>query len=72
MLIYTSNVRACIRLDEDSQEEITGDQEVKCQRNAETNDVDDEVRWNAEAKVAADHTSNSPGEASREAKASLI
>lgn len=32
MLIYTSNVRACIRLDEDSQEEITGDQEVKCQR----------------------------------------
>jgi hypothetical protein len=44
MLIYTSNVRACIRLDEDSQEEITGDQEVKCQRNAETNDVDDEVR----------------------------
>ena len=31
MLIYISNVRACIRLDEDSQEETTGDQEVKCQ-----------------------------------------
>ena len=37
MLIYTGNVRACIRLDEDSQEEITGDQEVKCQRREHRN-----------------------------------